>query len=131
MKDSTYEGRIKQDLYLHQKKLTKLYFVRDGKRVDRVKQLENRTDKMFGHFISDMNVIFSQRVFNLNYRCERLDMAQYTENLNAIKEKYSITKNGDNQVIVCNSLMYGKKKKILYIDRACMDYAKLERELRK
>ena len=114
--EATYQGRIKQGFFMHNKQYVKLYFVENGKRVDRGKLLNDTKEgtkklKRFGHFTADMNVIFSQRVFNLNYKCERMDMVEYVNNLKSIKEKYSITKNGDNQVVICDSLMYPKKKR--------------------
>jgi hypothetical protein len=46
--------------------------------------------------------------FNLKFY--RLNSCiEYVNNLKSIKEKYSITKNGDNQVVICDSLMYPKK----------------------
>lgn len=126
--NNTYKNRVENNTFLHKDKLIKLYFVRDGKRIDRLKTIGQGQKNKFGNFERNMDVIFSQRVFNLNYRHERLMRIKYLINLEAINEKYSEAIHNSKSIVVCNSLFYERKHET-YIDQAMKEYDALVRDL--
>ena len=114
MKAKTYEERMRKGIFMHNGELLKLLFVKDGKKDDRLNDIGKKKKGgrlAYGKYEQNMKVIFPKRVFNLNYKCERLQMNRYLINIEMIDEKYSIDTNGRNVGVICDSLLYAKKKR--------------------